>query len=266
LGSSYLHGYLWKIAGFALSASVKLCLAVHRMFALKNKRTKARNFAKRGRRNQRKKCVINPFANSSAMTVLKTMYNGNFNSTLVTAMGRYFVAHPAYGINGGSASQTFYNNTLISDAASAYGQFNRFIIRRWKMIFRLQNQEAFPVIFTILPVPYLSATTFSTSNYALNISQMKGARTALAGAVTLPNSIRTLSVDIDTSQLEGISRSGMEQTGYWAQGSTVGSLYQLCYLQVWSISGTNFTTAGVDVMVNSEYYVDAIGTSVTTKY
>jgi len=236
------------------------------MFALKNKRTKARNFAKRGRRNQRKKCVLNPFASSSALTVLKTMYNGNFNTNLSTVLGRYFVAHPAYGINGGSASQTFYNNTLISDAASSYGQFNRFIIRRWKMVFRLQNQEAFPVVFTILPIPYLSVTTFSTSNYAQNISQMKGARSVLAGAVTLPNSVRTLSVDIDTSQLEGISRSGMEQTGYWAQGSIVGSLYQSCYLQVWTIGGGAFTTAGVDVMVNSEYYIDAIGTSLTTKY
>jgi len=233
-----------------------------------NKSVKAqrRRQSRRGRMAMSKS--VNPFSSSKLSTVIKSVWNGNFNSSGLSVIARYFVAHPAYGINGGSSGWTMYNNTVVSATGAGYGWFNRFIIRRWRVTLHLQNMEAYPVYFTVLPVPYLSVSAMSVSppGYQKMISGFRGSKSVLAGPVTLPNSVKTLSLDIDTSQLEGISRAGMEQTGYWCTTAAVGSLYQMFTLQVWNIGGDLSTAAGVDCIINYEYHVDAIGNSITTTY
>jgi len=212
--------------------------------------------------------TINPFVSKNLRTVIKSTYNGNFNSSTNTVISRYFVAHPAYGINGGSASWTMYNNTVVSATGAGYGWFNRFIIRRWKMTFRLKNMEAYPVTVSVLPVPYLSVSAMSVASpgYQKQVAGFRGCKTVLLGPATLPNSIKTLALDVDTSKLEGISKQGMEQTGYWCTTAVIGSLYQMALLQVWNIGGDLSTTAGVDIFVTMEFHVDCIGNSVTTLY
>jgi len=201
-------------------------------------------------------------------TVIKSVTNGAFASSTNTVVSRYFIAHPAYGINAGSAGYTMYNNTLISANGAGYGWFNRFIIRRWRMTIRLQNLEAFAVTAMFLPYPYLSASSLQLGSpgYQKLVSGFRGCKTISLAPVTLPNSIKTITLDVDAASLEGISRQGMEQTGYWCTGANFGALNQGALLQLLSIGGSLGTTAGYIYQIDCEYFVDAIGNSVTTIY
>lgn len=180
-----------------------------------------------------------------------------FTTNATALLGRYFVAHPNYGINGGSPSATYYNKTLVSNVGNAYGMQTRFIILRNKMKFTITNLEAFPIVVVLVPIPGLQASTFSTSNFGSNLANSVGAKSMTLQQTGITGSIKTMTITWDTAKVEGLPVSALLQTSYWNQQNVVGGIYQLCYLQAYDPSATNtFTTGkGLGVALNATYDV-----------
>jgi len=230
----------------------------------RNQRSQPRG--NRGQRNQRKGLIPYSLAASA-----KNMFQAKCYTSAVVAnnggatIGRFWQAHPAYGVNGGSVSRSFYTRAFANSNATTSGLAPRFVMMHGRMKFTITNLEAFPIAVTVVAYPSLQASTLSVSNYGSSLIGAVTSKTIFLTKTGVAGYIKSVSIDIDTAKLEGLDAVALQQTSYWAQYNSAASLYQAVYLQIEDATASNvFTAAGIAVVQQATYDCMLVGGPVTS--
>jgi len=203
--------------------------------------------------------VVIPYSITSIQSTIKSLCTSSFlTNTGGITVGRYFPAHPNYGINGGSINSSIFRNFV---AIGTNGPTLRFLVRRFTNTFTVTNNEAFPVHVSLTGIASIAATAnFLASNSGTVLLNHPASKYIYLEKVGVAGCTKKISMSSSVCALEGISSTAQEQSSYWNTVTTISTLYPIHYFQVTPVDGVTIFTAatGVSFTVDQTYVIETL--------
>lgn len=177
----------------------------------------------------------------------KTVTATSFSNNGGTTVGRYYILYPSLsGVNNSSPTSItgFYSN--VNTLGASYGLWTYCRVLAVRIKLTVHNQEAFPVVVSVLIWPGSQKTQAQVSNYAQDLRTHPTSTSIALQPSTLNGSMKVMRNGCVTKMIEG----GTDTTiaSYQGAAATAPSLVNTLYVQVHDVDGsTLFTANGIGI-------------------
>jgi len=125
----------------------------------------------------------------------------------------------------------------------------------------LVNLEGFPVVVTVIKVPFYNAALFSSTNITTLFDSFVNSKSLILDKAGTSNASKIMQLDVNSNLLEG--RDVSKDTSWRGTYAAIVD-YQGIYVQIRSMTNSQNLLSGVDFKLELDFVAEFSGAKITT--